>query len=176
MAQMLVRINSTDAATAEMRFDATGGRRVMDQFTKLTRAIVAGLFPSNVDFDVATSAVSSTGTVTFASAINNDTVTIAGTVLTGVTGTPSGQAQFKLGVSNTADAAALAACINANTTLNKYVSATSLNAVVTITSLVQHVTANLITLASINGSRLAVSGATLSGAVSPTFTNFSYGG
>ena len=78
--------------------------------------------------------VRATGTVTltYASVANNDTVTIAGTVLTCVTGTPAG-AQFKKVTDGPTTAANLAALINSNSTLNKLVTATSAASVVTLT-------------------------------------------
>jgi hypothetical protein len=104
-----------------------------------------------------------TGTITLASVLNNDTVTIAGQVLTAKTANP-GANQFLVGVSNTADAAALVAAINLSTNATfGYATATSALAVVTVSGGDAGLIGNLVTLASSNGGRLAVSGAALTG-------------
>lgn len=72
-------------------------------------------------------------TLTYASISNNDTTVPAGVTLTCVTGTPSGQAQFKKVTDATTTAANLVACVNANTTLNKLMSASNVAGVVTLT-------------------------------------------
>lgn len=65
--------------------------------------------------------------------------------------------------SNSSAAASLVSAINANATLDGRLSASSSNAVVTLTALEPGELGNSISLASSNGSRLAVSGAALSG-------------
>jgi len=107
-------------------------------------------------------AVAATGTVTFSSIAAADTVTIGGTVFTG-SDTPSGTSQFLTGSTDTASAASLAVAINANTTTNKYLSATSALGVVTITCLIPGVIGNSISLAisahgSVSGSGRMTSG------------------
>ena len=72
-------------------------------------------------------------TLTYASISNNDTCVVGLTTLTCVTGTPSGGAQFKKQTDATKTASNLVACVNANTTLNKYVVASNVAGVVTIT-------------------------------------------
>ena len=104
-------------------------------------------------------AVKATGTVTLASFVANDTVTINGVVLTGKA-SPAGSAEFACGVSDTADAAALAAVINAHTTLNTMVVATSALGVVTLTAYVPGALGNAVTLAisahgSVSAARMA---------------------
>lgn len=72
-------------------------------------------------------------TLTYASISNNDTVVIAGTTLTCVTGTPSGGAQFKKQTDATVTAANLVACVNANSTLKLLMVASNVAGVVTLT-------------------------------------------
>jgi hypothetical protein len=105
--------------------------------------------------------VAASGTITFASFANNDTITVNGVVLTGKT-SPTLATEFAVGASNTACATNAAACINAqSTTLAKSVVASSSLAVVTVTANVPGLWGNLGTLAiSAHGS---VSGANLSG-------------
>lgn len=105
-------------------------------------------------------AVAATGTVTFSTIVATNTVTIGGTVYTG-SDTPSTAVQFLTGTTDTLSAASLASKINANTTSNKLVKATSSGAVITLTAVQPGTSGNLIGLAiSANGS---VSAATLTG-------------
>lgn len=90
-------------------------------------------------------------TLTFASISNNDTVVVAGTTLTCVTGTPSGGAQFKKLTSATITAANLVACVNANTTLNKLMFASNVAGVVTLTLLTPGAIGNQVPLVGSTG-------------------------
>lgn len=96
-------------------------------------------------------------TVTNASVSNNDTVTIGNIVYTAKTSGPTGN-QWLVGVSDTADAAALVAVLNANTSLSPYIVATSALGVVTLTSVALGALGNLLALTSSNNTRLAVVG------------------
>jgi len=108
-----------------------------------------------------------TGTITLASAVATNTVTIGKTVFT-FTSTPTSNTATAVdvevdGADDTADAAALAAAINANTLgAATIVSATSALGVVTLRALVSGVTGNYIALAK-SGAPITVSGAYLSG-------------
>lgn len=105
-------------------------------------------------------AVAATGTVTFSSIAAADTVTIGGTVYTG-SDTPTGAVQFLTGTTDTLSAVSLASVVNANTTSNKLVKATSSGAIVTLTAVQPGTSGNLIDIAiSAHGS---VSAATLTG-------------
>lgn len=108
------------------------------------RKITSGFTKAKIT--VGTVAVQASGTVTLESFVADDTVTINGVVLTGKA-SPSGEAQFACGVSDTADAAALAAKINAHSTLSLIVSATSALGVVTLTALKPGLLGNCITTA-----------------------------
>lgn len=129
-----------------------------------------GSYRSNVDIN--TNPVNASGTITLSSFANTNTVTINGTVLTGAT-TPSGASQFGIGTNDTATAANLAACINANSSLYGTVYATSSGAVVTVYCRVPGLIGNLCTLAiSAHGS---VSGANMTGGTDGTQSNISHG-
>lgn len=112
----------------------------------------------NVDLSSGTLAASS-GVVTLASVANNDTISINGVVFTAKTASPTGD-QFLVGVSDTADAAAAVVAINASATagIAGVVLASSALGVITLTSQVSGLIGNAISLASSNGTRLAVSG------------------
>lgn len=151
-----IKTNSADAGTYAT---ASQPHKCLTNVWNLLRAITAGTRgASSVDVSVSSSdPVAASATVTCASVASDDTVTIAGTVLT-AKGSPSGSAQWLQGVSNTADAAALAACVNAHATVSKYVTASASGAVVTLTANVKGVIGNLITLTSSSNTTLAVTG------------------
>lgn len=112
-----------------------------------------------------------TGTVTVAAVNADDTVTVNGNVYTFKAAPASALHVKRTAGDNTANAAALAAAINAyenrytgSTTNAAAVVAVAASAVVTITAKVDGAAGNSITLASSNGTRLAVTGSgTLTG-------------
>lgn len=125
--------------------------------------VASGLEAAN--FDVQTSAAapvraSGTVTLTYASVAANDTVTLGGTALTCVTGTPT-SSQFKKVTDGPTTAANLAATINAHSTLSKLVSAKAASGVVTVTALTVGAVANQFTLATSNGTGFVLSAAVL---------------
>ena len=99
----------------------------------------------------ATNAVKASGTLTLSSATGAVGGTIGGTLVTVTWAT-----------SDTASATALAAAINANTTVNKLVTATSAAGVVTLTSNLSGPLGNNVTLVA-SGMGVTASGATLAG-------------
>lgn len=108
--------------------------------------------------------VAATGTVTCASVQAADTITINGVVFT-ATNSAAGANQFNIGASDTTCAAAIVTAINASTTalIQGFISPSSALGVVTLTAIPAGVVGNAYTLASSNGSRLAVSAARLAG-------------
>lgn len=169
-----VKVNSADAGV----YAATGNsHKCMINIRNLFEGLVAGATLGTTYASVSSSdPVAASATVTCASVADSDTVTIGKTTLTAKT-SPSGSTQWARGVSNTADAAALAACINANTTLNQIVSATSAAGVVTITANVKGVLGNHIVLSSSSNTTLAVTGSgyLASGAGGVVTTPVTYG-
>lgn len=131
--------------------DPRGECRALEHlFERLAGGLESG------SFDVQTSAsapvrASATLTLTYASISNNDTCVVGLTTLTCVTGTPSGGAQFKKVTDAPTTAANLVACVNANTTLNKYVVASNVAGVVTITCLTPGVIGNQVALTGSTG-------------------------
>lgn len=114
------------------------------------------------------------GTVTLASSTAGDTVTVNGTPFTAVSGTPVGP-QFDISGNDTADAASLAAAINANGQLSSTITATSAAAVVTLRAVASGTGGNAYTLASSNNTRLAVSGTLLTGGLATSNNKWDYG-
>lgn len=106
-------------------------------------------------------AVAASGTATFSTVVAGNTVTIGGVTFTG-SDTASGAVQFLTGTTDAISAASLAAVVNANTTANEIVRASSSGAVVTFTARVPGASGNFITLAKV-GAPITVSGALLTG-------------
>lgn len=112
--------------------------------------------------------VQASGTVTLASATNGQTVTVNGVVFTAHTDTEAAN-QFSIAGSDTEDAASLVKAINNSTTAAaREVFATSTDDVVTITARRGGPIGNIITLASSDGTTLAVTGARLENGAVPT--------
>ena len=111
--------------------------------------------------------VAATGTVTLASVLADDTVTINGLVYTAVAGVKANNTEFSIDGSDTVDAADLVDSITNDTRQGtlKDITATNAAGVVTLTSTAIGTAGNAVTLVSSNGTRLAVSGATFSGGV-----------
>lgn len=132
--------------------------RTLTRLSEYSAAIAGGMHSGRVI--LATTAVQSTGTVTFSSIAAADTVTIGVTVLTG-SNSATGTTQFLTGTTDTLSAVSLAAVINANATTSKLVTATSAGAIVTITCQVPGLIGNFFPIAiSAHGS---VSAAKLAG-------------
>lgn len=156
----LTLVIKTNKDTAEM---AKVGQPVqnMQRICNLLNGLKAGALQGTVTASYSSAdPVAASGTITLASCAT-DTVTIGGVTFTG-SSTPTGDEQFETDGDDTADAAALAAKINAHPTLSKVVSATSALGVVTVTCLLKGVVGNFITLAE-TGSTITISGSTLAG-------------
>lgn len=125
---------------AETGYTMLAGRKIRDFFKKC----VSGAHPATIQTKI--NAVKASGTITFSSIANNDTITVAGTVFTAKTSGATGN-QFNLGADDTAAAAAAVIAINASTENDGLVIATSALGVVTITALVPGELGNLIGLA-----------------------------
>lgn len=167
----------TNAVESGQYSAAKQTHKSLTNLAKLIRGLDSGMIGGSVDVSVSSAdPVAASATATLVSVADADTVTIAGTVLTGKT-SPSGSAQWARGVSDTADAAALVACVNAHTTVSKYVVATSVAGVVTLTANVKGPVGNLITLTSSSNTTLAVtgSGALTGGAGGVVGTQTTYG-
>lgn len=86
------------------------------------------------------------GTITLSSFADADTIRIGNVVLTGKS-SPTTEDHFEIDGDDTADAAALAAAINAHSVLSQIISATSALGVVTVRSLIPGVISNQIYMA-----------------------------
>ncbi len=159
----IVTLSGASAATLKgrLRLNPSGFvPSVIERIGSYFSAIAGGIHTGRLT--IATGAVSASGTVTFSSIVATDTVTIGATVFTG-SDSSSGTAQFRTGGTDTTAAASLAAVINANTTTNKMVTATSALGVVTVTAQVPGLIGNFFPIAisahgSVSGSGLLTSG------------------
>lgn len=106
---------------------------------------------------IATTAVRASATATFSTVVATNSVTIGGVTFTGIDTLTTGN-QFVTGTTDTLSAASLAKYVNANTTTNKLVIASSSGAVVTFTSIVPGPVGNFITLTK-SGNPITVTGA-----------------
>lgn len=109
-------------------------------------------------------AVAAHGTITLASFVATNTITVGSQTFTCESSGASGNNQFNVGGSDTLTAAAAVVAINAHPTLSPYILATSALAVITITSLVPGDIGNSIKIAvsahgTVTGSGLLTSGA-----------------
>jgi len=131
--------------------------RLINLFTGLSSgALIGSVSVSGSTVDP----VRASGTITLVSCAT-DTVTIGKTTFTG-TGTPSTSLHFETDGTDTADAAALAAAINAHTDTSKIVTATSALGVVTVTANQAGLLGNHIALAE-TGTTMTISASFLAG-------------
>ena len=142
------------------------------------KSLVGGARQGSTTLKCRNDLVAASATVTCAAVSAADTVTIAGVAFTAVNGGTPAANEFDMSGSNSVDAAALAAAINASTStgITGCVSAAAVGAVVTVTALVPGKIGNAITFTSSDNTRLAVtgSGRLASGAETLiTFTNLS---
>lgn len=119
------------------------------------------------------------GTVTCATALAASTVTINGQVFTATAGAVVlGEATFSIDTSDTATATSLAAQVNAfaGVKIAGLVAAKSAAGVVTLYAVTQGTAGNALTLASSDGTTLAVSGAVLANGAALTNNTFDFAG
>ena len=145
---LTLKVPSADAR----EYGAAGNpQKCLMNASNLLKELASGATTGAVDAQVSSSdPVKASGTLTCVYATLADTtstVVISGQTLTCVTGTPSGYTQFKKETDLATTIANLAAAINGNTTLNKFLSAAvTSTGVVTLTAHVAGVIGNQITL------------------------------
>jgi hypothetical protein len=164
-ASLNLTVNASRAELNDYIRSATDPRGECLALERLFKRLAAGTISGSViaqKASVAAVRASGTITITHAQLDANDTVTICGITITAKASGATG-AQFNIGANATADAAALAACINALATLNIYVSATSALGVVTVTANQAGVVGNLFAMATSDGTAYGLSAAALAG-------------
>lgn len=145
------------------RVTKPGPKELAKALESYFRALGSGLESASVDVQSSSAApVAASATLTLTSAVATDAITIGGVTLT-ASSTPANENQWEIdGADDTADAASLAAAINAHSVLSKVVSASSELEVVTVTCLVKGVIGNQIPISSADATIVA-SGSFLSG-------------
>lgn len=137
---------------------STQPRTNLNRLINLLSGLLGGKLLGKLVMSYSTSdAVAASGTITLASVLADDTVTIGKTTLT-AKASPSGENQFSQAGTDTQDAASLVTKINAHSVLGLICQATSVAGVVTVTMTIPGKVGNEIALTSSNGTRLAVSG------------------
>ncbi len=150
-AHVAILIDTESYAKADLVRKLRKGNRWYDirALLPFIRGVISGVFRATVRLQVgsgATVVASQTVTCGNAAAVNGtDTITIGGVTLA-VVASPANQNQFLKGASDAAFATNLAAAINAHTTLQQYVVASALAAVVTIRGLRPGIIYNLVAL------------------------------
>ncbi len=160
-------LQESGSVSAAATYSGMVNGKVITAKTQLTITLAgAGLaLKAGHTLNIAGTNEAATGTVTCASAVAGDTVTVNGLLYTGVTGAKSDDTEFSVDTGDTATALDLADSIDDDVRVGTLddVTAISASAVVTITHSVPGPTGNVITLESSNGTRLAVSGALFTG-------------
>ncbi len=156
--QLVISLDETSANVQRDLYAETGlkelaGLKITDFFKK----VISGIHPAVIQTKI--NAVKATGTITLSSHVANDIVTVNGIAFTCKTSGATGN-EYNVGVDDTATAVNLAAALNANTTLDGMIVATSALGVVTVTALVPGELGNAVTLAisahgSVSAARMA---------------------
>lgn len=157
----MATLYSIDVSTGDLAQPVISGARHLTaiNLAKLFEKFAGGHNSCPATVTVRNSAVKASGSITLASVADSDTLTIGGVAFTAQDADPGANEFLQTG-SDTADAAAAAAAINASTTagIAGCVTASSSGAVLTITAVVPGKIGNAITLATSNGTRLAITG------------------
>ena len=147
-----IKVNKADANN----YTTTTRNKSLKNIALLAEAIASGMVTSSVDVNVAAADPVAAGLTATLTSCATDTITILGIILTG-TSNPTTILHFETDGDDTADAAALAAAINAHPTLKTLVYATSAAAVVTIKCLIKGIIGNYLTVVTETGSTIVVS-------------------
>lgn len=162
--------------SGELQFDQTGDDTadavsLTAKINACTNALISGIVTATSAAGVVTIRAVTAGTAGNAITLASSTEVVSGATL--ANGAAETTTTFDFTGTDTQDAVKLAAAINTNATTSLQFSATSAAGVVTITSLVPGVIGNALSLASSNGTRLAVSAANLSGGTNGTIQTLS---
>lgn len=161
MSSIVITVKSEESVTAIADKYKLHANRLKEEalaLSQLFKNLASGNLRGVVEVNHASAnPVAASCTATLASCAT-DSITIAGVTFTG-SGSPSGEEQFETDGNNDADAAALAAKINAHSTISKIVTASAASNVVTITCKVKGVIGNFIAVSE-SGSTITLGGVT----------------
>lgn len=154
MASLVYTIKTTKDTSAFAKADQDQQNLVKG--INLLSGIVSGALNAVLDIQYSSDdPVAASGTFTLTSAIATDAITI-GTVTLTASSTPANENQWEIdGADDDADATALAAAINAHSTLSKVVSASASANVVTVSALQKGVVGNQIPISSADATIVA---------------------
>lgn len=141
--------------------------RVGQAFDSLAGGYVNGIVYFEQESGTTVTGATATVTITHANLDDSDTVTFGSRVITAKT-SAANENQFTIGANATADAVALAACINAHSELKGILSASAASGVVTVTCLIPGLIGKHITLATSDATAYGLSAANLTLSASPT--------
>lgn len=166
MSSLLILVKSEKTqAELQQRFQLESGKPKIEAraLQELFHRVECGIDAATVEVQTGSAnPVAAAGTLTCASVVATDAITIGTTTFT-FTSTPLLSTDVEVdGADDTADAAALAAAINAHATVGQIVTATSLLGVVTVTAKQKGVVGNFIPLSSADAT-ITASGAFLTG-------------
>lgn len=152
MSSIVITVKSElSQSHAQQRFQFEAGKPKEEALalSDLFQRIAGGNLSAAVDVQTGSAdPVAASGTLTLVSAVATDAITIGTTTFT-ATSTPTLSTHWEIdGADDTADAASLAAAINAHATVSQIVTATSALGVVTITAKQKGVVGNFIPLSS----------------------------
>lgn len=156
--QLVIAHDETSANDQRDLYAETGLKELAGlKIVNFMKKVVSGSHPASVLTRI--NSVKATGTITLSSHVATDTVTVNGITFTCVASGATGN-QYNVGADDTATAVNLVAALNANTTLDGMIVATSALGVVTVTALVPGELGNAITLAisahgSVSAARMA---------------------
>ena len=144
----VLQTNYNNGANRLIPLSSGNSNIILNEIADFMQDLVKGVWSSNIQ--VIQGGVYAKVTATLASVVATNTIVIGGVTLTCVNSGAS-SVQFNKGTTDTLTAVNLAAAINALTTINKVVGATSSGAVVTIYSLYPGTIGNLITTTATGG-------------------------
>lgn len=130
IAQEETSFNVQERMLAESGYSMLAGLKLKNYFKQL----ISGIHPATVQ--TKTNMVKASGTITLSSWVNNDTITVHSVVFTAKTSGATGAFQVNIGADDTAAAVNCVTAINADTTLDGLVLASSSLGVITITALI----------------------------------------
>jgi phage tail sheath gpL-like len=132
LVQIIISHDETSANDQRDLYAETGNRELAaTKLVDFMKKVVSGAYPASVRTMIGTAKAS--GTITLASFVEDDTVTVGPITFTGKD-TPTLATHFETGGTDATAAASLASAINAHTALDGIVVATSDGAVVTVTA------------------------------------------
>lgn len=174
MAIALLKLTYPDVEVGDMTVSSTLPQEMADVTRNKLEAVFAGVAVGGA-FAVSpneTSGVAATATATFTAVVATDALTVAGVAFTCVASGATGN-QFNKGADEAASAVNCAAKINANATVSKYLVATVVGAIITLTAIEKSALGNLVTLTQ-TGGHITVSGAVLAGGVAIVYTSYTF--